>query len=56
MCKVGLPQGLSGKEFACNEGDKGGADLIPGWRRSPGGGNGNPLQYSCLENLVDRGA
>ena len=56
MCKVGLPQWLSGKEFACNEGDKGGADLIPGWRRSPGGGNGNPLQYSCLEKLMDRGA
>ena len=28
---------------------------IPGWGRSPGGGNGNPLQYSCLENSVDRG-
>ena len=32
------------------------AGLIPGWRRSPGEGNDNPLQYSCLENLVDRGA
>ena len=30
--------------------------LIPGWRRSPREGNGNPLQYSCLENLMDRGA
>ena len=30
--------------------------LIPGWGRSPGGGNGNPLQYSCLENPMDRGA
>ena len=30
--------------------------LIPGLGRSPGGGNGNPLQYSCLENLMDRGA
>ena len=30
--------------------------LIPGWRRSPGGGNGNPLQYSYLENSMDRGA
>ena len=29
---------------------------IPGWGRSPGGGNGNPLQYSCLENPMDRGA
>ena len=32
------------------------ADLIPGWGRSPGEGNGNPLQYSCLENSMDRGA
>ena len=31
-------------------------DLIPGSGRSPGGGHGNPLQYSCLENLMDRGA
>ena len=30
-------------------------DLIPGWGRSPGEGNGNPLQYSCLENPMDRG-
>ena len=29
--------------------------LIPGWERSPGGGHGNPLQYSCLEDLMDRG-
>ena len=32
------------------------ADWTPGWGRSPGGGNGNPLQYSCLENPMDRGA
>ena len=38
---------------AGNTGDKG---LIPGSGRSPGGGNGNPLQYSCLENPMDRGA
>ena len=31
-------------------------DLVPGWRKSPGEGNGNPLQYSCLENSMDRGA
>jgi len=37
----------AGKESACNAGDLG---LIPGLGRSPGGGNGNPLQYSCLEN------
>ena len=31
-------------------------DLIPGWGRAPGGGHGNPLQYSCLENPMDKGA
>jgi len=31
------------------------AGSIPGWGRSPGGGHGTPLQYSCLENLIDRG-
>ena len=36
-----------------NAGDSG---LIPRWGKSPGGGNGNPLQYSCLENSMDRGA
>ena len=45
-----LPQWLSGKEFACNAGDPG---LIPGLGRSPGGGHGNPLQYSCLENSME---
>ena len=49
----GLPGGTSGKESACNAG---GLGLIPGWGRSPGGGNSNPLQYSCLENPMDRGA
>ena len=44
---------LSGKESTCQEGDSG---LIPRLRRSPGGGNGNPLQYSCLENPTVRGA
>ena len=48
----GFPDGLVGKS-ACNAGDQG---SIPGLRRPPGGGNGNPLQYSCLENSVDRGA
>ena len=43
-----LPCGSVGKESTCNVGDLG---LIPGLERSPGGGNGNPLQYSCLENL-----
>ena len=41
------------KESACNAGDPG---LILGLGRSPGKGNGNPLQYPCLENLMDRGA
>ena len=47
------PQRLSGKESACNAGDVG---LIPGSGRSPGGGNGNPVQYSCLENPMNRRA
>ena len=45
--------GSDSKEPACNAGDPG---LIPGLGRPPGGGNGNPLQYSCLKNPVDRGA
>ena len=48
-----LPGSSNGKESACN---MGGLGLIPGWGRSPGEGHGNPLQYSCLENPVDRGA
>ena len=52
----GLPQWLSGKEAACNAADVGEGLLIPGWERSPGWGNGNPFQYSCLENPMDRGA
>ena len=44
---LGFPDGLDGKEFAYNVGD---LDLIPGLGRSPGGGHGNPLWYSCLEN------
>ena len=42
-----------GKESTCNAGDRG---LIPGLGSYPGEGNGNPLQYSCLENFMDRGA
>ena len=49
----GLPGGSAGKESACEAGDLG---LIPGSGRSPGGGNGNPLQYSCLRSPMDRGA
>ena len=50
---IGFPGSSDGKESACNAGDLG---LIPGLGRSPGGGHGNPLQYSCLENPMDRGA
>ena len=51
-----LPRGHSGKESTCNAGDVGEMGLIPGLERSPGGGNGNPLQFSCLGNSIDRGA
>ena len=44
------------KNPPANAGDFRDAGLIPGWERSPGGGHGNPLQYSCLENPVDRRA
>ena len=47
----GFPGDSDSKESACNAGDLG---LIPGLERSPGEGNGNPLQYSCLENSMDR--
>ena len=44
------------KNPPANAGDLGDTSLIPGWGRSLGGGNGNALQYSCQENLMDRGA
>ena len=50
---MGFPGGSDGKESACNAGD---LLSVPGWGRSPGEGNANPLQYSCLENSMDRGA
>ena len=49
FCQVGFPDGSVGKASACIAGDLG---LIPGLGRSPGEGNGNPLQYSCLENSM----
>ena len=49
----GFPGSSNRKESACNSGDIG---SIPGWGRSPGGSNGNPLQYSCLGNPMDRRA
>ena len=52
---MGFPGGSEGKETACNAGDERDMELIPGWGRCPGGGHGNPLQYSCLENPMDRG-
>ena len=51
--RKGFPGGSDGKESACNAGDLG---SIPGSRSYLGEGNGNPLQYSCLENSMDRGA
>ena len=55
MASIGqsFPGGSDGKESACDVGDMG---SIAGLGRSPGGGHGNPLQYSCLENSMDRGA
>ena len=51
--KAGFPGGSGGEESACSAGDLG---SIPGLGRSPGGGHGNPLQYSCLENPHGQGS
>ena len=48
---MGFSGGSDGKEYTCNAGDPG---SIPGSERFPGGGHGNPLQYSCLENPMDK--
>ena len=53
MSLIGIPRWLSGKESTYQARDSG---LIPGWGRSPGEGNGNLLQYSFLENSMDKGA
>ena len=53
MVKILQASSSVSKESACNAGDPG---SIPGWERYPGEGNGDPLQYSCLENPMDRGA
>ena len=50
---MGFPDGSDGKESACNAADP---DSISGLGRSPGEGNGNPLQYSCLENSMEKEA
>ena len=53
---IGASQVLSGKESTCQAGDAGDLGSIPGLGRFPRVGNGNALQYSCLENPIDRGA
>ena len=55
LCQ-GFPGGTMVKNRPANAGDARDMGLIPGLGRSPGEGNGNPLQYSCLENFMDRGA
>ena len=52
LAGLGFPGSSDGKEYTCNAGD---LSSVPGLGKSPGGGHGNPLQYSCLENSVDRG-
>ena len=53
---VKLPGGAVVKNLLANVGDAGDTGFTPGSGRFPGGGNGNPLQYSCLKNPIDRGA
>ena len=53
---MGFPGSASGKNLLANAGDIRDLGSIPGSGRSPGGEHGDPLQYSCLENLMDRGA
>ena len=56
LSQEGFPGGSDGKESTCPAGDAGDPGSIPGSGRSPGEGNGNSLQYSCLGNPMDRGA
>ena len=53
---LGFPGGSVERNLPANAGEAGNVGLIPGSGRSPGGGNGNPLQHSCLKNPIDRGA
>ena len=53
---MGLPGGSAVKNLPADAGDAAGAGSIPGLGKSPGGGNGNLLQYSCLGNPMDKGA
>ena len=54
--KQGVPGSSGGKESVCNAEAAEDTGMIPGLGRSPGGGNGNPVQSSCLKNPMDRGA
>ena len=56
LLSLGLLQWLSDKESSCSAGDAGDVSSIPGSGRPPEGRHGNPLQYSCLKNPMDRGA
>ena len=56
MLTKGSPRGTGAKNPPAIAGDIGDVGLIPGWGRTPGGGTGNSLQYSCLKNAMDRGA
>ena len=53
---TGFPGGSEVETLSANPEDAGDAESIPESGRSPGGGNSNPLQYSCLKNIMDRGA
>ena len=53
---LGIYLWLSSKESTCKAGDAGDTGSIPGWGRFPGGGHGNLLQHSYLENIMDKGA
>ena len=54
--RIRFPRWLCDKEYACSARDTGDSNFVPGLERSLGVGNGSPLQYSCLENPMDRGA
>ena len=56
LAREGFPNGSVSKESACNTDNTGDGGSIPGLGRFPGGGDGNPLQYCCLENPMDRGS
>ena len=53
---LGFPDGITGKESTCQIRTQKRVGSVPGSGRFPGGGHGNPLQYTCLENPMDRGA